>query len=93
MSKKLVDATVLVKCTKPTRHDCNDLRDALVKVDNIAEAFLTEYKINNVKFCVGGTLVTTQSKLKTIEKEIRHLKNKQNKTIPVDKLAMIIGVD
>jgi len=89
MSKGIVDATVLLRCAG-TPHDCEGLRDALVEVDGVTEAFITNTKIHDVKYCVGGTVVATSARTAQLRKDVMALK-KSKKRLNVDKVAMLVG--
>lgn len=89
MNKGIVDATVLLRCAE-TPHDCEGLRDALVEADGVTEAFITNTKIRDVKYCVGGTVVTTPARIARLKKDVLALK-KSKKHLNVDKVAMLVG--
>ena len=86
----LVDGTVLLRCAS-TPHDCKGLRDVLVKVDGITEAFITNTEIQSTKYCVGGIVVTTPTKIRQIRKDVHGLR-KSHKPLKVDKVALLLGV-
>ena len=86
----LVDGTVLLHCVS-TPHECKGLRDALVEVDGVTEAFITNTEIRNTEYCVGGTVVTTSAKIKQLRKDVRGLR-KSRKLLKVDKVALLLGV-
>lgn len=89
MNKELIDATILLRCAAAP-HDCESLRDALVKLDGITEAYMTNTQLQNVKYCVGGTIVTTHARIEKLRQDVLALK-KSNKRLHVDRVAMLIG--
>ncbi len=89
--EKLLDATVLLRCSED-HATCTLLRDALIKVDDVTEAYLTDEEIQGIKYCVGGTIVTTEHGLEKIKRAVRNLKAK-NKSLHVSKIATVVGAE
>ena len=89
--EKLIDATVLLQC-KDDHKTCTSLRNALVELDDVMEAYLTRTSVFDKKFCVGGTIMSTSSRIKALETQIQKLRNEQKKIIPIEAAAIVQGM-
>lgn len=93
MTKRLIDGTILLRSHSSSKRDKQGLRDALLRLDGITEAYITETKLRGIQYYIGGTIVTTPERIDKLRREVQSLKGKNNRVIGVDKVAMIVETE
>ena len=73
-SNDLKSALVLIKCSKNKHDDCRTIRDALFqKFTHIQEAYTTDAKIDNQKWCVAASALIPSNETEQFKKELSAL--------------------
>jgi len=89
----LIIVDILLKCSRNRGHACEKMRDKLVNLNGVTEAYLTSRKIGNVEYCVGGTAIYSKNNLSKLYTQIKNLKSKDNeKPITIKQLELLVPI-
>jgi len=76
-----------IECSDNTHNDCTPMRDAVLKLKQVTEAYTTNVMEGDSIYCVAATAVGTTKELSDLRKKIKRIHTKA-RNLGVEKVEM-----